>query len=129
MTTPLTAEQRAELRRLRELEERVTPAPWRAGNVDLDCIFVEATHADRMGPERVLLRMNQHFNGYDLDAQFIAATRNTLPALLDDADRAEEFEARVKVLEGLLAECSEAFDNYPTGSSELQDRIAMELAK
>jgi hypothetical protein len=108
VTTPLTAEQRAELRRLRELEERVTPAPWRAGNVDLDCIFVEATHADRMGPERVLLRMNQHFNGYDLDAQFIVAARNTLPALLDAADRAEELERERERLQAVILHVNNA---------------------
>lgn len=90
MAASLTEE---ELARLEALEARVTPTPWRAGNVELDGIFVAATHADRMGPERVLLRMNQHFNGYDLDAQFIAAMRNALPALLASARAVQRVEA------------------------------------
>lgn len=43
MAASLTEE---ELAMLEALEARVTPTPWRAGNVDLDCIFVAATHAD-----------------------------------------------------------------------------------
>lgn len=53
------------------LAEAATPGPWRAGAVDTWHVFAPSTHADAMGPERVLLRMNMHFP-FVADAAHIA---------------------------------------------------------
>lgn len=83
MTTPIT---RAEIEELRRLDREATQGEWRPGTVERDAIFVEATHQERMGPERVLLRMNHHFGGHERDAALIAAMRNAFPRLLDAAE-------------------------------------------
>lgn len=72
---------------LRKLLAEGTPGPWRAGTHETWHVF--APHNDGFGPERVLLRMNEHFP-YTNDARLIVAAVNALPALLDVAERAAE---------------------------------------
>lgn len=53
------------------LAEAATEGPWRAGAVDTWHVFAPNRGPDAMGPERVLLRMNEHFP-YMADAAHIA---------------------------------------------------------
>lgn len=64
-----------------ELLAKATPAPWREGTVERFHVFAPNTHPEAMGPERVLLRMNEHFPHVD-DARLIAALRNAAPEML-----------------------------------------------
>lgn len=61
-----------------EHDRRMTAAPWRPGAVEKGKVFVPCTCC--MGPERVLLTMNPHFE-YDADAVGIAAYRTAAPRL------------------------------------------------
>jgi hypothetical protein len=69
MTQPLpTLEVIKELERL---AKAATPGPWRAGTHERENIFCAS--GATIGPERVMLRMNQGFPNYTHDAAFIAA--------------------------------------------------------
>jgi hypothetical protein len=114
MTTPLTAEQRAELRRL---SAKAFKAPWtytrfevECGGDELgdingddahDCIEVEAPEEYPDG--QCVCQQTIAVPGLEMFAepngQLIAAMRNALVPLLDAADRAEELSERCAVLE------------------------------
>jgi hypothetical protein len=109
VTTPLTAEQREELRRL---EAAATPGPWRSmrdGNQYTNTRFLPTAKlvgASRLEGVTRPWNPNKYVTfGFtpeefetprflDADADLIAAARNAMPALLASADRAEELEAR-----------------------------------
>jgi len=69
---------------LREMLARATARPWRVGYVEKHHVFVRCQ--DCFGPERVLLRMNEHFP-HDADAELIVAAVNRLAGLLDENER------------------------------------------
>jgi hypothetical protein len=92
VTTPLTAEQRDELRRLeKELPQFELDD---SGEEPLVTLYVVGTSDFAKARSAAV-------------AQSMVQMRNALPALLAAADRAEELEARVKVLEGLLVATAE----------------------
>ena len=95
MTDPMSTE---ELKACRERAEAATPGPWRVGSVETYHVFVPCSTC--MGPERVLLRMNEGFD-YGADAAFIASAREDVPRLLATVDHAE---ARAERAEAALAE-------------------------
>lgn len=72
--------------RVRELDKAATKGPWRVGRAETFHVFCPSTHADAMGPERVLLRMNEHFP-HETDAALIAYYRDAAPALADECQR------------------------------------------
>jgi hypothetical protein len=85
---PITMEQISELE---TLAAAASPGPWRAGAVDTFHVFIPNRAPGALGPERVLLRMNEHFP-FEADAAFIAAAREAVPALI----------ARVRTLRGVV---------------------------
>ena len=76
MTNPMSHE---ELRASRERAEVATAGPWRVGSVETWHVFVPCSTC--IGPERVLLRFNEHFL-HGADAAFIAKARTDVPRLL-----------------------------------------------
>jgi hypothetical protein len=68
-----------ELRACRERAEAATAGPWRVGSVETYHVFVPCSTC--IGPERVLLRFNEHFP-HGADAAFIAKARTDVPRLL-----------------------------------------------
>ncbi len=65
---------------LRALVAAMSARPWRQGRVEKHHVFVPC--ADCLGPERVLLRMNEHFS-HEADSAAIAALANHADALVD----------------------------------------------
>ncbi len=65
---------------LRELVAAMSARPWRQGRVEKHHVFVPCETC--LGPERVLLRMNEHFP-HEADAAAIAALANHADALVD----------------------------------------------
>lgn len=64
------------------IERAMTPSPWRAGLVDVDCLFFPDPNG-LAGPagESVLLRMNKHFWRFKADNKGIEVQRNHAIAL------------------------------------------------
>jgi hypothetical protein len=148
MTTPLTADQREELRRL---EAAATPGPWshdnRAKGTEGDpCLFTESGPSYSPGKSPIFTAPAFWTAA---DGDLCAAARNALPALLDAADRADELaewnrfgaeryaklleqasadRLRVKALEGLLGEALPHLW-HSACPRETYDRIAKELAR
>jgi len=78
--------------KLESLARAATPGYWRQGSVEKDRIFVE--HKDGLGPERVLLRMNTHFE-CEADAAYIdAAQPANVLALIAEVRRLSVLVAR-----------------------------------
>jgi hypothetical protein len=71
--------------RARAALEGVTPGEWRQGNVERYHVFVECRDAESLGHERVLLRMNTHFE-HEADARFVAAAPTLVRELADEVD-------------------------------------------
>jgi NTP pyrophosphatase (non-canonical NTP hydrolase) len=75
-----------DLETIQERAKAATPGPWRQGNVERDRIFVD--HPNGLGTDRVLLRMNEHFDNHVADAAYIDAANPSaileLIALLHD---------------------------------------------
>ncbi len=65
---------------LRAVFAAMSARPWRQGRVEKHHVFVLC--ADGFGPERVLLRMNEHFP-HEADAAAIAALANHADPLVD----------------------------------------------
>lgn len=93
---------------LRALLAGATPGPWRHGSVERYHVFVPC--ADCMGPERVILRMNEHFP-HEADAALIVAAVNALPALLAAA---EERDAAAEERDALKARVAAADEHART---------------
>lgn len=76
-----------DLRKLREIAMAATHGEWRQGNVEKYNVFVECREPECLGTERVLLKMNTHFD-HVADARHIAAfCPATAIALLDEVER------------------------------------------
>ena len=85
-------------KRLRELAEAATPGPWREGSVETYNVFVECRDPECLGTERVLLKMNTHFD-HRTDAAFIAAANpQTVLALIDETERLRHLDQGFKEL-------------------------------
>ncbi len=72
---------------LRALVAAMSARPWRQGRVEKHHVFVPC--AECLGPERVLLRMNEHFP-HEADAAAIAALANHADAFVDLVAACEE---------------------------------------
>lgn len=79
----------------------VSMGPWRAGTTWQYNVFIP--YPQGIGPERVLLRMNTAFP-HEVDARFIAAAREDVPAL---ADAVLELVAEVARLRAVVVDDSE----------------------
>lgn len=101
VSAPMTPD---ELQACRERVEKATPGPWRVGSVETYHVFVPCSTC--IGPERVLLRFNEHFPHGD-DAAFIAAARTDVPRLFATVEHAE---ARAEKAEAALAELRRRVD-------------------
>ena len=80
MQAPMTADER---NAIRARAEAATPGPWRVGSVETWHVYVPCSTC--IGPERVLLRFNEHFP-HGAEAAFIAHAREDIPRLLADND-------------------------------------------
>lgn len=82
----------AEVKRLRELCDKATVAPWRAW-------FVGMTPGEgviRIDSDRAnVLITNEICNPHEDDLEFIAAARTALPALLDEVERHRRLDSAV----------------------------------
>lgn len=67
---------------------------WREGAVEKWHLYCRATHPERLGDERVLMRANEHFP-YEADVRAAAHCRNRLPLYIADA---AEMERRVEAV-------------------------------
>lgn len=77
-------------KQLRERAQAATPGYWREGAVEKHNVFVECRDPECLGTERVLLKMNTHFE-YEADTAFIAAANpKTVIELLDYIERLEQ---------------------------------------
>jgi hypothetical protein len=72
--------------RWRAVTDAATPGEWRQGSIEKYHVFVECRDAESLGQERVLLRMNTHFD-YEADAAFIAEARVAVSDLLVENTR------------------------------------------
>jgi hypothetical protein len=75
---------------LRALVAAMSAGPWRQGRVEKHHVFVPC--ADCLGPERVLLRMNEHFP-HEADCAAIAALANHADAFVDLVRASERLKA------------------------------------
>jgi molybdopterin-guanine dinucleotide biosynthesis protein A len=75
---------------LRAIIAAMSARPWRQGRVEKHHVFVPC--AECLGPERVLLRMNEYFPHED-DAAAIAALANHAEALVGLVRAAERLKA------------------------------------
>jgi hypothetical protein len=88
--------------KLEALARAATPGPWREGQVEVWNVFVPG-HGS-LGPERVLLRMNQHFEKFRDDATFIAAANpDVVLDLLAEHRRLQRISGAAAALRALLA--------------------------
>lgn len=121
MTDPMSPE---ELRACRERAEAATAGPWRAGSVERDAVFIPWPQG--MGPERVLLRMNEHYP-HDADAAFIAHARTDVPRLLATVATRDEEIRRIAEAIGRMRE-ADGHAPFPASADELVRR-AEELTR
>ena len=100
--------------RLRELAENATPGPWEAQDYDDhpgdegSCVL---THEPERGTRAIAYAIAYPWTtpeSCDADAEFIAAARQAVPALLDMLDQAE---ARIEAVRDELA----LWDAAPAG--------------
>lgn len=126
----LTAEQRAELRRL---EREATPGPWKAR--------LETFHSDgcEMRSRRFVMPVpsegfgsnwpldTEHGQRADANYQLVEAMRSALPTLLDAADRADALASLLSEALAYLAEHPSEHDPRRAEKAKLCDRIAAVL--
>jgi hypothetical protein len=71
-----------------------SPGPWRNGTQERWHVFVPNNQPLAMGPERVLLRMNEHFP-FEADAAYIAAASpDVVMRLIEERERFRELCSR-----------------------------------
>lgn len=108
--------------KLRALAQAATPGEWRHGEYERYNVFVNVPRGEWLGHERVLLRMNTHFE-YIEDAAFIAAANpQAVLALLDDVERLTRERDTAQANYRFMVE--RAADEKLDGYRELGDRAA-----
>lgn len=101
-----------DLKRLRELAEAATPGPWTAGR--------SAHHLGWNLYRDGGIDVSEPSAGFDeSDADFIAASREAVPALLDEVERLRGVPPNVRRIQELEARCAQQCDELVTAANRI----------